>query len=499
MGLLVPLDPNAGDTLQRQICAAVRAAILEGKLAPGVRLPSSRALAADLGVSRTTTLLAYEQLTAEGYLDGLRGAGTFVARELPDDMSCGRVIRPAPKSQPPPISRRGADLLNMQPAALRTGGPPTPFRIGVPALDQFPIRLWSQLAGRYLRGVTLSQLDYGEAAGIPALRRAIAEHVAATRGTRCDADQVVVVGGAQRGLDLICRVLLDPGDRVWMEDPGYSGARNALVGAGAHIEPIPVDSEGLDVAAGVRRSEGARLVYVTPSHQYPTGVPMSLRRRLALLRWASIARAWIIEDDYDSEFRYGTRPIPCLHGLDVDGRVVYVGTFAKTLFPALRLGFLIVPSKLVSAVHGARRASDMHPATMEQAVLAQFMLEGHYATHLRRMRAVYLERLEALQAAATRYGDGVLSLRPARTGLHVVADVHNAPAARVADAAMAASVEVMPLSAYYLSRRTPANALVLGFGCVRPDDMPEGMRRLASAVEIAARAKSADGTPTPTP
>jgi GntR family transcriptional regulator/MocR family aminotransferase len=498
MGLLIPVDPDGRDSLQRQICTAVRAAILDGKLAPGSQLPSSRALAADLGVSRTTTLLAYEQLTAEGYLTGQRGSGTFVARELPDAMPRARHIRPATKSQPPPISRRGAALAASRRAARRVGAAPRPFRIGVPALDQFPIRLWSQLAGRYLRAITLSQLDYGDSGGLPQLRRAIAEHVSTTRGTRCDAEQVIVIAGAQRGLDLTCRILLDPGDHAWMEEPGYPGAQNALISAGARIQPIPVDKEGLDVAAGARRSAGARVVYVTPSHQYPTGVPMSLPRRLALLRWAGAARAWIIEDDYDSEFRHGARPIPCLHGLDVDGRVVYVGTFAKTLFPAIRLGFLILPPPLVGVLRAARRAADLHPPTLEQAVLAQFMLEGHYATHLRRMRAVYRERLQALEAAARRYLGGALTLRPIRTGLHVVADLHGVSAPQVAEDALAAGVEVMPLSAYYWSRREPANALVLGFGCVRPEDSEDGMRRLASAIESAARAKNTAGVPTAT-
>jgi GntR family transcriptional regulator/MocR family aminotransferase len=368
----------------------------------------------------------------------------------------------------------------------------------VPAIDQFPVRLWSQLVSRYLRALTISQLDYGDSGGVPHLRRAIAEHVSATRGTRCDPEQVIVVAGAQRALDLTCRVLLDPGDHAWMEEPGYPGAQNALIGAGARIQPITVDAEGLDVAAGVRRGATARLVYVTPSHQYPSGVPMSLRRRLALLKWASSARAWILEDDYDSEFRYGARPIPCLHGLDVDGRVVYVGTFAKTMFPAIRLGFLILPLSLVSVFRAARRAGDMHPPTLEQSVLGTFMLEGHYATHLRRMRSLYRERLEALEAAARQHCDGVLTVRPARTGLHVVADVHGVSALSVADAALSAGVEVMPLSAYYLSRREPANALVLGFGSVRPEDSGDAMRRLASAIETATRANSAAGMPTPT-
>jgi Aminotransferase class I and II len=253
--------------------------------------------------------------------------------------------------------------------ARRLDGPPRPFRIGTPGVDLFPVRVWSRLASRRLRSVTAGQLDYGDSAGLRGLREAIAEHVKTARGTQCDADQVLVVAGAQQGLDLICRLLLDPGDPVWMEDPGYPGARSALEGAGARILPVRVDPDGLDVEAGVRTAGNARLAYVTPSHQYPLGVPMSLPRRLALLKWATAARAWVVEDDYDSEFRYGARPIPCLHGLDVDGRVIYVGSFSKTLFPALRLGFVIVPPDLQDRVVAARSAADQHPPWLEQAVL----------------------------------------------------------------------------------------------------------------------------------
>jgi GntR family transcriptional regulator/MocR family aminotransferase len=267
-----------------------------------------------------------------------------------------------------------------------------------------------------------------------------------------------------------------------MEEPGYPGARSALLGAGARIVPVPVDAEGLAVEAGAR---GARLAYVTPSHQYPLGVPMSLRRRLALLRWASRAGAWVIEDDYDSEFRYRARPVPCLHGLDVDGRVIYVGSFSKTLFPALRLGFLIVPPDLQEGLVAARAAADQHPPVLDQAVLADFIGEGHFARHLRRMRMAYRERLEALTDAAARYCRGALRLRPTRTGLHAIADLEGADAGRVSREAAARGVEATPLSAYYAGRGRRANALVLGFAAVRPEAARRGMERLAAAIAAA--------------
>jgi GntR family transcriptional regulator/MocR family aminotransferase len=482
--LLIRLD--ARGRLQRQIYTSIQRAILNGVVAPGTRLPSSRVLADDLGVSRTTTLLAVQQLQAEGYLTGRRGSGTFVAAEIPDDLIRRRTVQ-SPRLKHPALSRRGAALVAAPQGAHRLPGPPRAFRIGTPGVDLFPVALWWRLASRRLRTITPTQLDYGEPAGLRALREAIADHVQAARGTRCGADQILIVAGAQQGLELISRVVLDPGERVWMEDPGYPGARSALLGAGARILPVRVDSEGLDVERGERRAGDARLAYVTPSHQYPLGVPMSLPRRLALLRWASRARAWVIEDDYDSEFRYGARPMPCLHGLDVDGRVIYAGSFSKTIFPALRLGFLIVPPDLEDGLVAARAAADQHPPVLEQTVLADFIVEGHFARHLRRMRVAYRERLEALTDAAERYCGGALRVRPTRTGLHAIADLAGADARAVSREAAARGVEATPLTEYFAEREKAPNALVLGFAAVRPEGARRGMERLAAAIEVAKR------------
>ncbi|HEX7137001.1 MAG TPA: PLP-dependent aminotransferase family protein [Vicinamibacterales bacterium] len=493
--LLIRVDRREGSGLQHQIYAGIRRAVLDGVVQPGTRLASSRALADDLAVSRTTTLLAYEQLIAEGYLVGRHGSGTFIAHELPDDLPRANASRRRLTTwKHPPLSRRGLAVTSTPPAARRLPGPPRPFRLGTPALDLFPLRQWSQLITRRLRSLTLAQLDYNEAGGFRPLREAIADHVQSARGTRCRAEDVVIVAGTQRSLELICDLVLDEGDEAWLEDPGYPGARAALVGAGARIVPVPVDDEGLSVATGARLAGRARLVYVTPSNQFPMGVPMSLPRRLSLLRWASAARAWVLEDDYDSEFRYGARPIPCLHGLDEDGRVIYAGTFSKTLFPALRLGFLIVPSDLQPHLLSARRATDVHPPLLEQAALADLMAGGHFDRHLRRMRAAYHERLDALADAARRWCGGALVLRPTRTGLHVVAELVDVNAERVRHEAAARGVEVMPLSHYYFGRpkaapggsRSP-NALVMGFAAVRPDAIRRGMEQLAAAIDAAAR------------
>jgi GntR family transcriptional regulator / MocR family aminotransferase len=485
--LFVRIDARRREGLQLQIYRSIRGAILDGIVGPGARLPSSRALADDLGVSRTTTLLAVQQLQAEGYLTARRGSGTSVADELPDDLVPRVGTRPAPGPRPPTLSRRGTSVAAVREGARRLDGPPRAFRIGTPGVDLFPVALWSRLVSRRVRTVTAAQLDYGDPAGLRVLREAIASHVQTARGTRCEADQVLVVAGAQQGFELVCRLLMDPGDRAWMEEPGYPGARSALRAAGARIVPVRVDTEGLDVDQGARRASDARLVYVTPSHQYPLGVPMSLSRRLALLRWARGARAWVIEDDYDSEFRYGARPIPCLHGLDADGRVIYVGSFSKTLFPALRLGFLIVPRDLRDRLVAARAAADQHPPTIDQAVMADFLVEGHFARHVRRMRVAYRERLEALREAVDRHCRGALRVRPVATGLHALADLDGVDAARVSREAALRGVEAAPVSAYFAGSAPGINALVLGFAAVRPDAARRGMERLALAIEAARR------------
>jgi GntR family transcriptional regulator/MocR family aminotransferase len=498
--LFVRIDPRSREPLQTQVYAGIRRAILDGVLRPGARLPSSRALADDLGISRTTTVLAFDQLAAEGYLTAKSGSGTFVTVELPDDRPRPRVAARGAAStsstssisstaQHPSLSRRGVAMAGTRPSALKLDGPPRAFRIGTPALDCFPIQLWTRLASRRWKSVTLTQLDYGDTAGLPALREAIADHVGRARGTSCTADQVVIVSGAQHGLEWICRLLIDPGDTVWMEEPGYPGARGALIAAGARVRPVTVDAHGLNVESAMRRAGDARLAYVTPSHQFPLGVTMSLPRRLALLAWARAARAWVIEDDYDSEFRYGTHPVPCLHGLDQDGRVIYVGSFSKTLFPSMRLGFLIVPTDLREEVAHARRATDIHPAVPDQAVLADFMAAGHFERHLRRMRTEYRARLDALTEAAARHCEGLLRLRPVTTGLHAVADIEvDADDGAVFREAMARGVEVMPLSNFCFDpRSTPVRGLMLGFAPVRPELFDAGMERLAAAIEAARR------------
>lgn len=484
--MFIRVDPRQREPLQLQIYESVRRAILGGVLTPGARLPSSRVLADDLGVSRLTAVLAFEQLAAEGYITSRIGAGTFVNREIPDTGARAPVIAKTALAQHPQLSQRFIELSQTPRVVRKIDGPPRAFRIGTPALDRFPIALWNRLVSRHTRRLTAGQLDYGDAAGLPALREAIAASVSRSRGTSCTADQIIVVAGAQQGLDMIARLLLDPGDVAWMEEPGYPGALASLVAAGARVESIPIDAQGAMIEPNGQHSSTARLVFTTPSHQFPLGVPMSLPRRLALLRWARDAGAWIVEDDYDSEFRYGSRAIPCLHGLDTDGRVIYVGSFSKTLFPGLRLAYVIVPPDIHTPMVKARLSSDIHPPTFMQGVVADLIGEGHFERHVRRMNIEYRSRLKALEEAVRRYCHGALELRPVVAGLHAVADLSTGDDASVAREALARGIETMPLSAYYAQRTaTSANGLVLGFGSVPPRVVTESVKHLAAAIEAA--------------
>jgi GntR family transcriptional regulator/MocR family aminotransferase len=332
-----------------------------------------------------------------------------------------------------------------------------------------------------------ARLDYSRLAGLRRLREAIAEQMR-SRGTSCDPEQVLVVAGAQRGIDLVFHLLLDVGDAVWIEEPGYPGAHSALLSAGARAVCMPVDQEGMVVDRSSADSSRVRLAYVTPSHQFPLGMPMSLARRHSLLAWASESLAWILEDDYDCIFRYDTSPLPCLHALDPDGRVIYAGSFSKTLFPALRLGFLIVPSDVVDGFVTARMASDVHPPLLEQMILSEFITRGHYQRHVRRMQLEYAERLHALRTAIDRTG-AALRLRPVHSGLHAVADLEGVDAELVFTQAAARKVEVVPLSAYSYGEGRGENGLLLGFGACRPAAVRASMWQLAAAIDAARRSR----------
>ena len=476
--LLLPIDRGRDLPLYRQVYHGLRAAILGGGLAAGTPLPSSRALADELGVSRNTVVLAFDQLVAEGYLEGAPRSGTRVARALPRRAD---TARHGPAAGPPGISARGRAIVAVpMPALARGGTEPRPFRVGVPALEEFPRALWARLTSRRWRRAPV--LAYGDVSGYRPLREAIAAYVGAARGARCTPDQIIVVNGSQQGVDLAARILLDPGDTVWMEEPGYGGARIALLAGGAQPVPVPVDGDGLVVEAGRVLAGGARMAYVSPSHQFPLGVTMSAARRLELLRWAAGAGAWVLEDDYDSEFRYDARPLASLQGMDERGRVIYVGTFSKTLFPALRLGYLIVPDALVDAFRAARAAADRHSPVVDQAVLADFLTEGHFARHVRRMRRLYGERQDALVVAVRERLAGRLEAPARPAGMHLVGwlapgEDDTAMAARAAEA----GVETPPLSRYSVHRPS-RGGLLLGWAGYTPQAIREGVDCLARAL-----------------
>jgi GntR family transcriptional regulator / MocR family aminotransferase len=484
--LVLSIDPRSNTPLHRQLYDEIRAAVLGGRLSAGARLPSTRALAADLAISRNTAAGAFDQLLAEGYIEGRPGAGTFVAKELPEQLlrvSPGAPARTRHRAPAPELSRRGRMLASIPlAAATRDGASACAFRPGIPALDLFPRDLWARLAARLYRQSKVNLFSYGDPAGYPPLRRAIAEYLRAARGVNCSWEQVIVTSGSQQALDLAARVLLDPGDTAWVEDPGYLGVRGAWTAAGIRCAPVPVDAEGLSVVQGERLAPRARMAYVSPSHQYPLGVTMSLARRMALLAWAQRRSAWIAEDDYDSEFRYAGRPLAALQGLDTAGRVIYIGTFSKVLFPALRLGYLVAPAAAVDAFVTARALADRHPPVLSQALVAEFLGEGHFARHIRRMRTLYAERQAALLAAARRDCAGLIEVSPADAGMHLVAWLPPRADDREASGrAAAAGISAPGLSAYSFS--APARpALLLGYSCVNNRKIQEGVRRLSAAM-----------------
>ena len=471
--LLVPLDRGAGASLQEQLCEGVRRAISAGRLAPGGRLPSARELTSALKVSRTTVSLALEQLIAEGWLVARARSGTFVSeRPLPD---LPKAATGAPRSSPLHLSRAASQLVEKAQSA--PGLRPRAFRLSRPALDLFPMRVWNRLLAKRAARLSVQQLDYDQDS--PRLRQAVAGLVSASRGMSVDPEQVLLFAGSQRAVAFAAATLLERGQAAWMEDPGYAMARQVLVSAGATVADVPVDGEGLVVSEGLRLAPEARLAFVTPSNQFPLGVVMSLERRHALLRWADTANACVVEDDYDVEFSEAGARLPALHALDASGRVLYAASFSRTMFPALRLGYLIAPPPLAPRLRAARAALEEQLPSLEQLALADFIADGHFARHVRRMRLAYRARREALLEAARSAGLPAIHAE----GLHAVAGLPpGCSAAEVAAAAARRHIEVLPLSDF-CARASPPEALLLGFGAVRPEEMRDAVRELGAAIE----------------
>ena len=469
--------------LHKQIYDGYRAAILCGDLRPGEQISSSRDFATALKISRFPVLNAYAQLLAEGYLESRTGSGTFVSSTLPDLLMLAAPM--AGGSTPSlsgrrPVSRRSA-LYPLFPDS-RIVSAWGAFGVHQPALDQFPFTIWSNLVARHSRNPHINAIHRIDPCGSQRFRAAISDYLRTARGVKCSPDHILIVSGSQQALDLTTRVLLDPGNSVWVEEPGYSLQKIILRAAECRLIPIPVDDEGMNVAAAIKRAPKARAAFVTPSHQYPLGSTTSASRRIQLLNWAQDSGAWIVEDDYDSEFRYESLPIASMHGLDVNGRVIYVGTFSKVLFPSLRLGYIVVPEDLIDRFKAVRHAMDIFPPYLHQEVLADFIREGHFTRHIRKMRQLYKEKRTIL-------AESIALELPAERGFHVhgvEAGMHLAltlPEGKsdqeIAKLAREARLWLWPLSPSYLGRN-PRQGFVLGFGSAAIAEIPRSVQLLKS-------------------
>jgi GntR family transcriptional regulator / MocR family aminotransferase len=460
----------------RWLYTELRSAIIDGRLKFGARLPSTRNLAAQYGLARGTVVAAFQQLQAEGFVSSEVSAGTFVVPPPGWEITSPTKQRSSRQvNSRATIAKRTQSLLNTTfyfPASHSVG---KAFRAHEPAIDLFPIELWARVASRVYRKAPRSLYGNGDAGGYAPLRRAIAEYVGHSRGVRCSAEQIIVTSGAQQALDLLTRVLLDPGDEVWMEDPGYPGASQTFQSAGASVNPIPVDGEGIDVATGIKSSPAARLVYVTPANQFPLGTVMSAERRAELLSWAARAGAWIIEDEYDAEYRYSGKPLASLHSLDRSGSVIYVGTFTKMLFNALRIGFIVVPERLVKAFRIARSFIDRHAPTLDQAVLTEFINEGHFGRHVRKMRQIYSDRSKLLAEEANRHLSGLLDVEHAQSGMSTRAWIKT----RVTEMVLTRRAEQVGLEVYPISscviKYEQKPALMLGFAGCNASEIKRGV------------------------
>ncbi|MCP4072658.1 MAG: PLP-dependent aminotransferase family protein [Hyphomicrobiales bacterium] len=485
--LFISLDYGISKSLPDQIYNQIKEAVLTGRLKPGARLPATRVLANQLAVSRNTVVAAFELLGSEDYLVSRPGSGTRITSHLPEELL---MIRSQPKN---PVDKP-ADVGKISKLSLHLGGDDNKgrhhtsglraFRPGLPDLEHFPFQLWSRIIGRFWRNPPRDLLSSGDVAGYLPLREAIADYLGAVRGVRCNADQVFITSGAQQAIDLVARTIIDPGDDVWVENPGYAGLSSALMAAGARVNHIILDEEGICIKNGRHKAAGAVLAAVTPSHQYPLGITMSLKRRLELLEWAEEANAWLLEDDFDSEFRYSGKPLSALQGLDQTNRVIYIGTFSKVLFPSLRLGYVVVPESLIDAIANIRLAVDDHPTLALQPALHAFISDGYFSSHIRKLRKLYIERQGLLISALRQYADGLLFAAPNDSGMHLVASIN--PSFGIDDKtasqrASNAGLIAPALSDYCTGISLPA-ALLLGYAGLSHREIDRDVRFLVNAL-----------------
>src|ERR1700683_80947 len=478
---MISVDRKGEKPLHRQIYDSFRAMILERRLQPGQQIPSSRALADELLISRIPVLGAYAQLLAEGYIESRSGAGTFVTSSLSDQFLGAR---PAVASV---VNDPASDVISRVSRLLPVEGTPWflgsgAFSVGQIAYDHFPFRVWSDLVAYHARRVRAGSMNYSHPMGSEGFREIIASYLRTARAVHCEASQIMVVNGSQHALDLSARVLLDPDSPVWIEEPGYQFLRHTLMLSGCRLVPVPVDSEGLDVAAGVKLCRNARVAYVTPSHQYPLGATMSAARRLQLLEWAHSSSAWIVEDDYDSEYRYESMPVASMQGLDPGSRVIYIGTFSKVLFPALRLGYMGIPPALVSRFLAVRQANDLCPSHLYQAALADFISAGHFTRHIRKTRQLYAERRNALTLALRKEFGSEIEILGAEAGMHLVVTLPPGLSdQKISARAAEENLWLWPLSAAHAGTNV-RQGFILGFGGTKADEMLYQVRRLRKAM-----------------
>jgi GntR family transcriptional regulator/MocR family aminotransferase len=486
---MVRLDRAAAEPLHHQLYRQIRDELRSGNFSrSSSRLPSSRALAADLGISRVTVNLAFSELCAEGYLVAKTGSGTFVADPLPDAFLSADKGRVSP---PMTQETRLSDRVNKIPdrrmgrqfdLGATDAAPGVLLQSGIPAVDEFPIAVWERLRAQVLAKKGVNLLRYGSNRGDADLREAVAAYLCDFRGAHCHADQILIVAGMQQAMLISALAVLDSGDGAWIEDPGFHQARRVFALAGATIVPRPVDAEGI-VIQGAPSRPRPKIIYVTPSHQFPLGSTMSLKRRKALLEFAQTRGAYILEDDYNAEFRFSGPPLPCLQGLDRSGRVIYAGTMSKILYPSLRLGYLLVPAPLVDAVAKLRTAIDQHSPTIDQATLARFIAEGFYLSHVRRMRKIYSERREVFIEQFNKLLGDRFTLEIADAGLHALAWFRSEKDVQILErAGPKLGVKISFLSFFCIDAKLPP-ALVLGFAAWSPAQIRDGLARLARALE----------------
>lgn len=470
---LTPRKP--GTTITHWLYEELRRAILGGRLRRGGTVPTTRSLAAEYAISRRIVVEVFDRLRDEGYLHARVGVGTRVSENLPEDYLASTASAPRKKL-------RRASIENIAPHAVH-GWPMRPFRAFEPALAEFPLELWARLSARCMRRSSKAILAGGDPSGLHALRDAIAEYLGAARAVTCSADDIIVTSGSQQGLDMLARVLLRPDDPIWVEDPTYINAVDIFRLTGARIVPVPVDEHGIDPTIGRAKCPRPKVVYLTPAHQFPLGVSLRLDRRLELLQWTRREQAVIIEDDYDSEFRYSGKPLPAIKGLAGSEHVFLLGTFSKCLFPSLRLGYIVVPEAWRDAVLKLRRQVERYPPSLPQLVLASFIAEGHFGRHLRRMRELYAGRLALLRSEITSRLDGLLKLPNIDAGLNTPAYLQSSMTSKeAAERARRRNLEVWPLDRYALARHD-IRGLLLGFAAVPEQQIRKGVIELARALE----------------